>query len=331
MGYILVETKDIKQLSQYKHNPIYQDFNILNIFEHEADMHLLVLKNDNPTARASIWWENTPKIEDLNVGTIGHFSANDEESAKFLLDKACEILRKHSVITIIAPMNGNTWRSYRFITNRGNEPDFFLEPDNPDIYPDYFLEAGFYPIEEYISAINYDLSARDPRTLDTEEKIKEQKITIRKIDIDRFEEELNIIYEISLEGFKDNVLYTPMSREDFFKQYLPLKDLIIPEFVLIAQDKDKKPIGFVFALPNINQLKRGEKIDTVILKTLAIIPEKRSGGLGSLLINKVRETAYEMDYKKAVYALIHKANKSRNIAEHFGETIRTYTLYERKA
>lgn len=331
MSYSLIEVKDIEQLSDFKDKAIYQGFMISNINHHEPDMHLLVLNDNQPAARASIWWRNTPELEGKNVGTIGHFSAVDKSSAKYLLDSCCEVLKRQGVNTVIGPMNGSTWRSYRFITERGSEPGFFLEPDNPDEYPGYFVEAGFYPIEQYESAVCYDLSVKDERLAKAEERIKEEGIGIRKLDIEKFEDELNIIYQISLEGFKDNVLYTPMGKEDFIKQYLPLRDIIIPDLVLIAEDKDKTPIGFMFALPDINQLKRGQKIDTVILKTIAVLPERRSVGIGSLLLGRVVETASKMNYKKAVFALIHRANNSRNIAVHYGRTMRTYTLYAKKA
>ncbi len=32
-------------------------------------------------------------------------------------------------------MDGNTWRRYRWVVERGTEPPFFLEPDNPDSAP----------------------------------------------------------------------------------------------------------------------------------------------------------------------------------------------------
>ena len=36
------------------------------------------------------------------------------------------------------PMDGTTWRRYRFIIQRGNEPTFFLEPDHPGDWPEHW-------------------------------------------------------------------------------------------------------------------------------------------------------------------------------------------------
>jgi len=328
--YSIIQTKDIKFLNVFKEEQIYHDFNFSAIDQNQVDLHLVVLDNKLPIARASIWWNDTPTIEEKHVGAIGHFAAANKPSAIFLLDKVCEIFKDHNVTTMIGPMNGNTWRTYRFITQSDELPIFFLEPENPDEYPDYFLKAGFVPIEEYESEIDYDLTFQDKRLISIAERVKEEKITIRKLNKDEFEQELNKIYEISVSSFKDNILYTPMNKQEFVQQYLPLKELIIPEFVLIAEDVNKNPIGFMFGLPDINQQKRGQKIDTVIFKTLAVLPEKRSIGLGTLLLNKVREAACQMNYNKAICALMHKANNSRNIAAHYAKTFRTYTLYKKE-
>ena len=41
----------------------------------------------------------------------------------------------------VGPMDGSTWRRYRFITERGAEPAFFLETYNPDVWPLNFTGA----------------------------------------------------------------------------------------------------------------------------------------------------------------------------------------------
>jgi len=48
-----------------------------------------------------------------------------------------------------------------------------------------------------------------------------------------------------------------------------MKSTIRPEFVFIAE-KAGRVIGLLFAMPDINQQLRGESVDTLIFKTLAI-------------------------------------------------------------
>ncbi|MDJ1169798.1 hypothetical protein PMG71_10200, partial [Roseofilum sp. BLCC_M154] len=58
---------------------------------------------------------------------------------------------------------------------------------------------------------------------------------------------------------------------------------INPEFVLLAEQR-KKIVGFLFALPDFCLKQRKLPIDTLILKTVAVLPQRDYAGLGSLLI-----------------------------------------------
>ena len=92
----------------------------------------------------------------------------------------------------MAPIDGNTWNRYRLLTERGTEPVFFLEPDNPDDWPAHFRDNGFTPLANYYSALNEDLQRSDPRTGELMRRLAEQGIRLRSLDLHRFEEELSI-------------------------------------------------------------------------------------------------------------------------------------------
>ena len=68
-------------------------------------------------------------------------------------------------------------------------------------------------------------------------------------------------------------------------------------------------------------------MDTVILKTVAVLPGRASAGLGSVLVDKVHLTAHGFGFRQAIHALMHETNKSRNISGHYAQTIRRYTLF----
>ena len=81
-----------------------------------------------------------------------------------MLSRACAALEAAGCATAIGPMDGTTWRRYRFMVDRGPEPAFFLEPDNPDDWPQHWRSAGFSILATYTSAANEDLAVEDPRT-----------------------------------------------------------------------------------------------------------------------------------------------------------------------
>src|SRR5689334_5383125 len=106
-------------------------------------------------ARCSCWWStghtlNTDRIEHVErVGIIGHYFADDADAGTRVLNDACAQLAAHGCTIAVGPMDGNTWRSYRLVIERGSEPPFFLEPDTPDAWVSHFTAAGFDTLANY--------------------------------------------------------------------------------------------------------------------------------------------------------------------------------------
>ncbi len=278
--------------------------------------------------RCSLWWRHAPPLGDERLGLIGHYAVADADAAAQLLQLACADLVRHGCTRAVGPMDGNTWQRYRFLTERGPEPVFFLEPDNPDDWPGHFTAQGFTPLAEYYSALNTDLTHQDPRMPEIAGRLEGQGVTLRPLQFDRFEDELRRVYALSLLSFRQNFLYTPIGEDDFVAQYRGIRPYVRPELVLIAE-RMGEPIGYVFAIPDLLQAKRGQAIDTVIVKTLAVHPDHGGAGLGGLLVARCQEAAARLGYTRAIHALMHEANKSRRISSHTARVMRRYTLYSR--
>lgn len=288
---------------------------------------MLLTPDGDLAARCSLWWQGTPPHAGHRLGYIGHYAARDAVAAARLLDHACAQLAPHCTLAV-APIDGNTWGRYRLLTERGGEPVFFLEPDNPDDWPGHFTANGFTPLAEYYSALNDRLDLPDPRTGELTGRLADQGVRLRSLDMSRFEEELRSLCPLALAGFARNFLYTPISEEDFLAQYLPIRAHVRPELVLVAE-KDGRAVGFMLAVPDLLQARRGQPIDTVILKTMAVHPEHTGGGLGTLLVAHCQDEAARLGYRRAIHALMFEANNSRRISSHTARTIRRYTLFAR--
>jgi len=277
-------------------------------------------------ARCSLWWSRTPCLLGHRVGLIGHYAARDAAAGGRLLDRACRELARRGCSVAVGPMDGSTWRRYRLVTERGGEPTFFLEPDNPDDWPDHFLALGFQPIAQYVSAVNSDLGREDPRVSRIAERLSAQRIRIRPLDPRHAEDDLRRIYAVSAVSFRDNFLYTPIAEADFLGQYRALLPALRPELVLIAETADQ-PVGFIFAVPDLKQAERGRPIDTVVVKTLAVLPERAHAGLGSLLLAVCQGMARRLGYTRAIHALMHEQNVSRNLSRRYAQPMRRYALF----
>jgi GNAT superfamily N-acetyltransferase len=296
--------------------------------QHPEALWMQIDDTGSVVGRCSLWWRATPPYEGHRLGLIGHYAVRDVQAAAQLLPFACDQLAAHACTLAVGPMEGNTWQRYRLLSERGTEPIFFLEPDNPDEWPAHFLSNGFSPLAQYYSALNTALELQDPRLPELGRRLEMEGIVLRRLDLDHFEEELCGIHELSLAGFAHNFLYTPISQDDFVAQYRGIRPHVRPELVLLAE-RHSRAIGYVFALPDLLQAQRGQAIDTVIIKTLAVHPELGGAGLGTLLTARCQEAAHKLGYSRAIHALMHETNKSRRISSHTARPIRRYTLYAR--
>ncbi len=314
--------------------------NLLRFLPGEAipgfDHSVLVSQNANEhlctsegNARCSLWWDVVPKMEHEKPGVIGHFQAASVEAGTFILEQAVDRLRDQGCTVAVGPMDGNTWRRYRVLTERGGESAFFMEPDNPDFWPTIFVAAKFSPLSTYSSSLVWDLSRRDPRTDHARERLRREGVQIRHLDPHQFEDDLRRIFRVSIVSFTRNYLYTEVSEEAFLAQYLPYKDKIRPELILLAEHRGK-PVGYIFAIPDYAEAQRGEPIRTVIGKTLAVLPGRRYGGLGLVLVSMLHQQALDLGYARLIHALQHEANQVRNMSGFFGEVMRQYALYSRR-
>jgi GNAT superfamily N-acetyltransferase len=95
-------------------------------------------------------------------------------------------------------------------------------------------------------------------------------------------------------------------------------------------EQEGRLVGFSFSIPDWCQKERGEPVDTVVYKTLAVRPGRSYAGLGSLLSERTNQIALELGYKNVIHALMHDSNHSRKISDRFARTIRRYTLYAKR-
>jgi GNAT superfamily N-acetyltransferase len=296
---------------------------------HAPDRMLLLVDRGSLVARCSCWWTETVRPEDRPIGVIGHYAAADAGASQALLSSACELLSANGAVTAVGPMDGTTWRRYRFVVDRGAEPPFFLEPDHPDDWPGRWSAAGFAPLAAYTSAMNGDLHVEDPRMPPALDRLRAAGVGIRPLDTSRIDEELRRIFTLSLSAFSRNFLYTPIGEAEFLAQYQAVLPYVRPELVLLAE-KDGALVGFMFALPDLLQARRGGAIDTIIIKTLAVDPSVGGMGLGGALTDLAQRKAHELGFRRAIHALMLETNVSQKISHRSARTIRRYALFSKR-
>lgn len=296
------------------------------IKEENDNIKIKLIQNGIQRASATCYYKNTPKKDEKNIGTIGEFETENSQYGNLILKKCEEILKQKEVEFIVAPMNGNTWNKYRTLKYSTEEPQFMLENVNPKEYNDILIEAGFKEIYTYTSTKGLISDCYHSIALDKlEEKLNNQNILIRKFNKEKYLDDLRKIYNISIKSFIKNPLYTQIEEKEFLNQYIKYIQLVDEELILIAEQNGKE-IGFIFAIPNLTQ--KAEKINTLIVKTVAVIPGYEEYAIGNILLRKIAQKAQEKGYEKWIFAFMYSNNTSQKMAKrNKTNIIREYALY----
>jgi hypothetical protein len=312
----------------------------LTVAERQAspDRQLLVVNGDGRVrARCSCWLgTNVPILEGERPGAIGHYAAQDTESSDAVLEAACARLTAAGCTQAIGPLDGSTWQPYRLVVGSGPEPPFFLEPWTPAYVADRWRARGFTPIAEYVSAVAEDLSREDPRFQRAATRLENAGIRIRPLDVREADADLRRIHALCLESFRSNFLFSPIGVDAFLEGHRKLLEFVRPELVLLAERRQPsgKEIagglcGFLLALPDVLEANRQQRVDTVIVKTVAVLRAAGVAGLGSVLVARAHRLARELGFRRAVHALMHERNVSRNISRRYATPFRRYALFAR--
>lgn len=294
--------------------------------KYPPDAHWMLVDGGQVLGRLSLWWTKTPAYGEYRVGVIGHYAVRDATASHRLLAHACAELTARGCTLAVGPMDGNTMRRYRFLIERGEEPPFLLEPDNPDEWPGYWQADGFTPLATYYSSMNDDLAYEDPRIPKAATRLTRAGVIIRAMRPEAFEDDLSRIYQVSAVSFRQNFMYVPFTEREYLDLYLPFRQYVNPATVFIAEH-DGKPVGFMFNIPNHMQGQRGEPIDTFILKTFAVLPGRMYAGLGNVLVAHSHRIAHELGYRRAIHALMYEGNNSLIISNRFSHPFRRYALF----
>lgn len=287
------------------------------------DTCIIVLDNQIPVARLAIYNNPGLKYKGEKTLSIGNFeSINDFLVASRLFNYSFEFAKNKGAKYIIGPLNGSTWDTYRFQDNTENEP-FFLEPVNLPYYCDLFRDSGFDVISKYFTILDKNPEPLTPKFTKRLNQLESQGVKIRRLDLENFDNDLRKIYDLNIQSFKNNFLYSDISFERFSEKYYPVKPLLNPEFVLLAENSKGEIVGLGFAIHDFN-CKTHKRL---IIKTVGIIENGLYTGLGMILAKKLSEAAFNNGYRDIICALIIENSKSGNYSLKQGEIYRTYSLF----
>ncbi len=262
-------------------------------------------------------YRDAPGWDGLRTAALGDFSAPSAEAGTALLNAAAARLRGEGFAALVGPMSGDTWRSYRLVTESDGSKPFPLEPVNGPFDLAAFAAAGLVPVSTYVSTrgLLADAVAGRQRPL--------PGLGIERWDGKSSDALIAGLHEISLAAFDQNRFYKPISLEAFTALYAPLVPRLDPRLVLFGR-KDGHIVSFLFAYPDFSE---GPKSQTLIFKSWAtIVP-----GAGQPLVDVLNRSALDLGYSRFIHALMHDDGRSQARSRYHHATIfRRYALMGRK-
>jgi hypothetical protein len=265
--------------------------------------------NDALQARCSLWWRATPLHRGRRTGFIGAVESCGDDALAALLARAADRLRDAGCALAAGPVDGDTWHRYRLVTASDDTPPFPLEPYSLPAGVAPWRAAGFAPLETYASYRDDALAERDARVPALSARFRAAGVTVRALDLDRFDDELAQIHALALRGFAHAPLFAPIGFDAFAALYRPLAPLLDPRLCPVA-GYDGRIVGALFALRD------SRAPHVVVLKTVVRDTHRRYAGLGFVLTDVARAAAHALGATRAISALQHDGSVARSLASH---------------
>ncbi len=281
------------------------------------DTGFILYEKDKITATACVIKNPDLFYNNEKAVCISHYECIDNaEASKKLLQTMADYCKQQGYKYLIGPLNGSTWNSYRFAVDAITD-SYTSEPFHKNYYANHFQNFGFKTAAEYITQIDTSLKIPDVPS------ILNENIVFRILDKNNYEAEMKKIFAFCKEIFRHNFLYTEITEAAFLSKYNALKNIINPEFVLIAEDKGEIA-GIMLALQDYycQHSKR------LIFKTLGRKSGAKYAGVAHELSKRITETALKNNYQSILHAFMHQSNASKNVSRKFsGKPFRTYKLF----
>ena len=324
----IVEYSNISQVDDYiKLIDIkYHEYEGFNYFIHDLKAALnYTIKNKSQKGYFIKVYNNADLI--AHVGLIlderfkngeaifGFFECvNDKSVFDNLWQTLTKLEKEKNINCIKGPINATTWHQYRItVPSQSNYPLFTSEPLNENYYYEFLKDKAPSECIFYYSGLRkkFDaiLQATKPDFLKTTKEGLKIKIN-NAIRID----DLGEILALSNNIFKNNWGFVSFNEEEFIDLYSESKlDKFIQSVYLAYFNSEL--IGFCSLI---------KKEQTLIIKTIGIVPEFQSKGIGNAIIHKVHRDAINSGIDNIIYALIYNENKVKHFPKEDTFKIREY-------
>jgi len=291
------------------------------------------------------------------LGFFGFFECNDEdaEAAKALVAEAGKWLAEQGMTEMRGPFSPSMNSECGLLIMGFDSPPMILMPYTPPAYPALFEAAGLhkekdlyaYEVQTAKMKSGTRVHARLSKLVQRMQK-RYPEITIRTLNMERYEEEILKFMHVFEEARRGNWGYVPVREDEFLESAREMKQIVDPRIVVLAE-VNGEPAGVSMSLPNVNRallglngrllpfnifrfLYRLKHMRECRIFGIASLEKFRHMGITSLLLMQDILWAVELGYDvgEASWVLEDNIRSSRTI-EHGLDPVhyKTYRIYQK--
>jgi GNAT superfamily N-acetyltransferase len=190
--------------------------------------------------------------DEKHVGFFGFFECVDEQAvADALFAAAAAWLRGEGFTVMRGPASPSTNDECGLLVDGFDTPPAIMNPHNPRYYQPLLERAGF---AKAMDLLCYEGSGDAPpqRLVEGARRMAERyKITLRSLDMKRFDEEVALIKQVYNSAWEKNWGFIPMTDHEIDHLAHQLKPVVVPKLVVFAEIEGKV-IGMGVSIPDFN-------------------------------------------------------------------------------
>lgn len=318
-------------------------------FRHADVKYFIALKNGKTKGRIAVFVNRMHnEYHHEKMGFFGFFDCTrDFQVATALFERAARFLKERGMKFMRGPMNFSTNEECGFLLEGFEECPLIMMPYNPPYYNEFSERFGMQKCKDLFAYI-YHVQEKMPEKVYRVAAIAAKRgVTVRPIRMKNFREDMMIFREVYHSAWMDNWGFIPMTEEELDYAAKRLKQIIIPEMALIAEDNGN-PVGFMGLIPDFNfVLKKmngklnplsilkafyySKKIRDLRIMLLGIKKEYRNKGVEAILYMHAWPQIKKRKYKKVEFSWILEDNIAvqRTIEVFGGRLYKKYRIYEK--
>ena len=334
---------DLKKLLSPKKHPFHK---------HADVQYFLARLNGQVVGRiAAIVNHRHIQFHNESVGFFGFFeSIDDQDVAQALLAAAEQWVGQRGVRSVRGPMSFSTNEECGLLVNGFNTAPMVMMSHHRPYYARLIRTAGYAKAKDllaYLIDLREDATIPERLVHGVQRLQRKQAITIRSIDVRRFEEEVRLLHGIYHRAWEHNWGFVPMTEAEVDLLAHTLRLVADPKLCLIAE-LDNRPVGFALALPDYNQVLRRmngrlfplgalkllwykRRIDALRVLLLGTNPDVRVRGLDAMLYLKLWQEVLAYGYRLVECSWILEDNWSmqRGLERMGARIYKTYRVFEK--